>query len=274
MNKRLVKIIVICTVVLSTMLFLSACSSKLDSTKDTFSDILDRGYVVVGLDDTFAPMGFRDDKDEIIGFDIDLAKEVFNRLDIKVKFQPIDWSMKEAELNSGNIDLIWNGYTITEERKEKVQFTKAYLDNRQVIITLSNSEINKKEDLANKSIALQSGSSSLDAVNREPEIVKSLKGGEPILFSTNNEAFMDLEAGRVDAVVADEILARYYINERGANKYKVLEEDFGKEEYGIGVRKSDKTLLKKVESTLDAMNKDGTCEKISKKWFGENIIKE
>jgi polar amino acid transport system substrate-binding protein len=181
--------------------------------------------------------------------------------------------MKETELNTGNIDVIWNGYTITDERKEKVAFTKPYLENRQVIITLANSSIKNKKDLGDKAVAAQNGSSSVDAINKEPEIVSSFKNGEIILLDTNNDAFMDLESGRVDAVVADEILARYYMNQRGVEKYAVLAEDFGKEEYGIGIRKSDAQLLVSIEKALDDMRNDGAAADISVKWFGENIIK-
>jgi polar amino acid transport system substrate-binding protein len=254
------------------MVVLSGCSSKLANT-DKYSEIKNKGVVIVGLDDTFAPMGFKDEKGETVGFDVDLAKEVFKRTGLEVKFQPIDWSMKETELNSGNIDVIWNGYTITDDRKEKVAFTKAYLENRQVIITLANSNIKNKNDLVDKAVAAQNGSSSVDAINKEPEVVNSLKNGEIIFLDTNNDAFMDLESGRVDAVVADEILARYYMNQRGVDKYKVLADDFGKEEYGIGIRKSDKQLLANIEKALDDMRKDGAAEEISVKWFGENIVK-
>ena len=250
---------------------LSACSKKVDNVSS--GDLKGKGSVVIGFDDTFVPMGFKDDKGEIVGFDVDLAKEVFKRIGLQVKFQPIDWSMKETELNSKNIDLIWNGYTITDERKEKVVFTKPYLENRQVIITLANSKVNSKKDLAGKKVAAQNGSSSLDAINKKPEVAKSFSSGKPVLFDTNNDAFMDLEAGRTDAVVADEILARYYIKERGIDKYKVLQEDFGKEEYGVGIRKQDKELLDKVNKALDDMKTDGTCGKISEKWFGQNIVK-
>jgi polar amino acid transport system substrate-binding protein len=181
--------------------------------------------------------------------------------------------MKETELSSGKIDVIWNGYTITDERKEKVAFTKPYLENRQIIITLANSNAKNKKDLVGKIVAAQNGSSSVDAINKEPEVVNSFKNGEVIVLDTNNEAFMDLESGRVDAVVADEILARYYINKRGAEKYSVLEDDFGKEEYGIGIRKADKQLLASIEKALDEMRKDGIAAEISIKWFGENIVK-
>lgn len=252
---------------------LSGCSSKPASSNDTYSKIKDKGYVVVGLDDTFAPMGFKDDKGEIVGFDVDLAKEAFKRVDLEVKFQPIDWSMKETELNSGNIDLIWNGYTITEERKEKVAFSKPYLGNRQLIITSANSNIKTKADLKDKVVAAQNGSSAVDAVSKEAEVLSSFKNGELVVFETNNEAFMDLEAGRIDAIVADEILSRYYMKQRGAEKYAVLEEDFGKEEYGVGLRKDDAQLLESLEKALDEMRKDGAAAEISKKWFGNDIVK-
>lgn len=271
-NKFRILITLAATLILGVFV-LSGCSSTSANSKDNYSEIQTKGFVVVGLDDTFAPMGFKDEKGEVVGFDVDLAKEVFKRSNLEVKFQPIDWSMKETELTSGNVDVIWNGYTITDERKEKVAFTKPYLENRQVIVTLSSSNTKSKGDLKDKKLAAQNGSSAVDAINKEPEVVSTLKNGEIIILDTNNEAFMDLEAGRIDAVVADEILARYYISQRGKEKYAILEDDFGKEEYGIGIRKSDTQLLSNIEKALDKMRKDGTAAEISEKWFGENIIK-
>lgn len=256
---------VLVTLVFVVVVFLG-CTNKGDNSS------FKKDSVVIGIDDTFVPMGFKNNKGEIVGFDVDLAKEVFKRIGLAVKFQSIDWAMKETELNSDNIDLIWNGYSITKERKQKVTFTKPYLENRQVIITLANSNINSKKDLKGKNVAAQSGSSSLDAINKESEVSKTFDGGEPVLFETNNEALINLEAGRTDAVVADEILARYYIQQRGVNKYKVIKDDFGKEEYAVGLRKQDKDLLLKVQKALDDMKKDGTSTKISEKWFGKNIV--
>lgn len=224
--------------------------------------------LIMGLDDTFAPMGFRDEKGELIGFDIDLANEVAERMDVTIEFQPIDWTMKETELNSGNIDLIWNGYTVTDSRKEKVNFSTTYLENSQIIVTLANSEVNTKAGLAGKNVAVQAESSALDAVNAEPDFVASVK--EVVEFSTNNEAFMDLEAGRSSAIVVDEVLARYYMKQNGQDKYKVLEENFGDEEYAVGVRKADTELLNNINKAFEDMNKDGTYETIYAKWFSEN----
>jgi len=229
---------------------------------------VEKTTLIMGLDDTFAPMGFRDEKGELVGFDIDLSKEVAKRLSVTMKYQPIDWSMKETELNGGNIDFIWNGYTITDERKEKVAFSKPYLENSQIIVTLAVSPVKTKADLAGKVVAVQAESSALDAVNAEPEFVKSIK--DLVEFSTNNEAFNDLEAGRSNAVVVDEVLARYYMKQKGGEKYKVLEEDFGDEEYGVGLRKDDTELLKKLDAAMDEMKKDGTYDKIYAQWFSEN----
>nr|WP_281413981.1 amino acid ABC transporter substrate-binding protein [Clostridium polyendosporum] len=237
------------------------------------NDVTSKEKLVLGFDDTFVPMGFKDDKGEIVGFDIDLAKEVSKRIDKEITFQSIDWSMKESELNSGKIDLIWNGYTITKEREEKVNFTRPYLDNRQVIITLADSKINSKADLKGMKIGAQNQSSAVDAINKEAELLKSFKDGKVYTFETNNEALMDLEAKRIDAVVADEILARYYISKKGADKYKILKDDFGSEAYGVGVRKSDKDLLEKINKAFDDMKKDGTAKEISENWFGQDIFK-
>ena len=252
------------------VLALSACGKSNISSEVSLDAIKERGYIVMGLDDTFAPMGFRDNKGELVGFDIDLAKEVFKRADIEVRFQPIDWAMKEAELNSGNIDLIWNGYSISDERKEKVAFTKPYLENNQIIITLADSEIETREDLKGKNVAIQNGSTAYDAVVAYGDLVQEFNDGEPILFDTNNEAFMDVEAGRSDAVVADEVLSRYYIKQKSEEKYKVLEDDFGKEEYGIGIRKTDKDLLKLVDDTLNEMRADGTYDE---KYITNGLVK-
>lgn len=224
--------------------------------------------LIMGLDDTFAPMGFRDEKGNLVGFDVDLANEVAERIGVTMKFQPIDWSMKETELNGGNIDLIWNGYTITSERQEKVAFTKPYLENSQIIVTMADSDIVTKADLAGKNVTVQAESSALDAINAEPDVAASF--GELVEFATNNDAFSDLESGRSDALVVDEVNARYYMKQAGEEKYKVLEEDFGDEEYGIGLRKDDTELLKKINDAMDEMKSDGTYDEIYAKWFAEN----
>ncbi len=248
---------------------LAACSDsagneenkKEEGTKDT---------VIVGIDDTFAPMGFRDENNEIVGFDIDLATAAIEHMGKTVQFQPIDWSTKESELSSGRIDLIWNGYTITDERKEKVLFTKPYLENSQVIVTLTDSDIQMESinDLAGKKVGLQAQSSALDALNGNP-IISELESVTE--YKTNVLALNDLKIGRVDAVVIDEIVIDYYMTKE-TNTYVVLEEALAPEQYGIGVKKGNEALLNELQAALDEMNEDGTATEISEKWFGVDKV--
>lgn len=251
--------------ILLTVAFIAGCSANQPAVSESTDE---KTNYIMGLDDTFAPMGFRDEKGELVGFDIDLANVIAEKLGVTIVFQPIDWSMKETELNAGNIDFIWNGYTITDERKEKVVFTESYLENSQIIVVMANSDVDSKVDLEGKNVAVQAESSALDAINTEPDFVASVS--ELIEFSTNNEAFMDLEAGRSEAIVVDEVLARYYMKQKGQENYKVLEEDFGDEEYAVGLRKDDTALLKKLNAAFNEMKEDGTYDEIYAKWFSGN----
>ena len=178
--------------------------------------IIDKGELVVGLDDSFPPMGFRDDKNEIAGFDIDLANEVAKRLGVKVKVQPIDWDAKEMELSTRRIDCIWNGMTINDDRIASMYFTKAYIANKQVIIVPENSAIKTIADLAGKKVGLQKGSSSYDALGKHAVMDEI---GELVQLAENVTVFMDLKAGRIDAFVVDEVAGRYIIaNDAGDAK--------------------------------------------------------
>ena len=222
--------------------------------------------IVVGLDDNFPPMGFRDDKGELVGYDIDMAREAGKRLGIAMEFKPIDWSAKEAELNGKRVDMLWNGMTITEERKKNVAFTKPYMQNHQIIIVTSKSPIQAKSDLSGKVVGVQDGSSAVDAVAKEADLAKSMK--EIKKFGDNVAALMDLSTGRLDAVVVDEVVGRYYTSKK-PGEYKVLTDNFGSEDYGVGLRKDDTELLAKLDNALDAMKTDGTAQKIYAKWFEE-----
>ena len=251
----------------------SQASSESSGKETEAKGTLEKKELVIGLDDTFVPMGFKDENGELVGFDVELAKAVCEKLCKEYKFQAIDWSMKETELNSGNIDLIWNGYSISDERKEKVDFSKPYLDNKQIIVTLADSSINKKADLEGKKVGAQNQSTAVDAVKAdESNIIEKFDGGDLVTFENNNDALMDLEAGRLDAIVVDEILARYYIEARGSEKYKILDENFGDEQYGVGIRKGDTEFVDAFNKALDEVVADGTAGEISKKWFGEDIV--
>lgn len=176
----------------------------------SLENIKSKGKFIVGLDDSYPPMGFRDEKNEIVGFDIDLAREVASRMGVEVEFQPIDWDSKELELNSGKIDCIWNGMSITDERIENMFFAKPYIANQQIIIVPASSGITSKAQLEGKIIGLQKGSSSLDALNADPV---SAKVKEVVEYADNVSAYMDLQAGRIDVFVVDSVVGRYVISQ-------------------------------------------------------------
>jgi len=225
--------------------------------------------IVVGLDDNFPPMGFRDEKNELVGFDIDLAREAAKRLGVEVEFKPIDWNAKEAELSGKRVDVLWNGLTITEKRKEQIAFTAPYLENHQIVVVAANSPVKAKADLAGKVVGVQEGSSAVEAIEKD-EVAKSFK--ELKKFGDNVAALMDLTTGRLDAVVLDEIVGRYYVAKKPGD-YVVLDDNFGTEEYGVGVRKDDAELLGKLQKAMDEMKQDGAAARISTQWFGKDIVK-
>lgn len=243
------------------------------TTDAAITQTLDKDALIVGLDDNFPPMGFKDETGELVGFDIDVAKAIGEKLGKEMKFQSIDWSMKETELNSGNIDLIWNGYSITDDRKELVLFSTPYLENKQIILTLAGSDIKTKADLSGKVVGAQNESSAVSAMEGEAAIYASFDGGKAVTYENNNDALMDLEAGRVDALVADEILIKYYISKKGVEKYNILDEDFGSEEYGVGMRLGEEALAEAFNTAYADLKADGTLKTISEKWFGDDISK-
>jgi len=249
---------------------LAACSEKESATAPASAPVAAVTKIVVGLDDNFPPMGFRDEKHELVGFDLDMAREAARRIGLEVEFKPIDWSAKEAELSGKRVDALWNGLTITEERRKNIAFTAPYMENHQIIIVPSTSYIRTKADLAGKVIGAQEGSSAVDAIKKEDAVYQSF--AELKTFGDNVTALLDLNTGRLDAVVLDEVVGRYYVAKR-PGEYLVLDENFGTEEYGVGVRLDDTDLLAKLDDALNAMKADGSAARIAEQWFGKDIIK-
>jgi polar amino acid transport system substrate-binding protein len=260
------------TLVLMAMLLVAsslfAAGTKEQGVDNSLQKVLDNGKLIVGLDDAFPPMGFRDEANEIVGFDVDLAKEVCSRLGIEAVFQPIDWNAKEQELNTGNIDCIWNGFTITEDRLANMTFTKPYVSNAQVVVVKGDSPYTTLASLAGKKLGYQAGSSAAEAVDGNPEFKKSLK--QIIEFKENLTGLMDLEIGGIDALVIDLLVANDNINRSGKD-FKIMGETLTSEDYGIGFRKGEQKLADGVWAQLLAMAKDGTMASIATKWFGADI---
>ncbi len=243
-------------------------TQKAEKASDAVADLKSRGTFVLGLDDSFPPLGYRDDNNEIVGYDIDLAKEVAKRLGVEFKAQPIDWDAKEMELETGKIDCIWNGFTITDERKEALSFTEAYLNNDQVLVVRADSGITKLADMAGKTVGIQTGSSAQEAVDDNPDFASSI--GNTVMFKDNITALNDLDIGGVDGVVMDSVVANYSIAQT-KKPFIVIDEPLAAEGYGIGFRKSEPELRDAVWQTLKEMQSDGTVAAIGQKWFGKDI---
>lgn len=233
----------------------------------SLDSIKEKGKFILGLDDSFPPMGFRDENNEIVGFDIDLAKEVTSRMGVELVVQPISWDSKEMELNSGNIDCIWNGMSINDERKEAMNLSEAYLRNDMVFVVLDSSAYNSQADLAGKNVAVQNGSSAQEILEGS-----EFKGqaGSIIGYDDNVTAFMDLDANGVDAVFLDSVVANYFITSKN-KPYRILSDVLYEEEYAIGFRKNDQALRDEVQKILSEMKADGKVGEISTKWFGSDI---
>ncbi|WEA52416.1 amino acid ABC transporter substrate-binding protein [Weissella paramesenteroides] len=237
--------------------------------QDTWRQVTADKTVVIGVDDTFVPMGFRDKSGKLIGYDVDLARASLKKIGLKAKFQPIDWSMKETELKTGHIDMIWNGYTINSDRKKKVAFSNPYHHDRQVIVTMKNQQINKLSDLKGKRLGAQTGSSGLLTYTEKGNSLRKIVGSDAQQYDTFDKALNDLQVGRLNAVLIDADYAGYYIaHEKDPEALKIIQTNFGTDSYGVGMRKGDVNMRNKVNEALAQVKKDGTIDKISQRYFG------
>lgn len=225
------------------------------------------GTFTVGFDQDFPPMGFVGEDGEYTGFDLELAQETAKRLGLTYVAQPIAWDAKNMELESGNIDCIWNGFTMTG-REDEYTWSEPYMENSQVVVVMEDSGVETLEDLAGKIVEVQADSSAEAALKEMPDLTSTF--GTLQTTPDYNTAFMDLEMGSVDAIAMDVIVAGYQMQEREGS-FKILEESLASEEYAIGFKKGNTELCEKVQQTLEEMAADGTMAEISEKWFGEDI---
>lgn len=257
----------------ATSLTLAACASNSTQNADNWATYEKEKSITIGFDETFVPMGFKDKSGQYMGFDIDLATAVFDEYGIAINWQPINWDLKETELNNGKIDLIWNGYTMTKERAEKVLFTTPYMANEQVLVTKKSSGIENFAGMADKVLAAQSGSSGYHALSEKPEVLKDLiTDKEAVQYETFTQALIDLKADRVDGVLIDRVYANYYLQEEGelAN-YNIIASEFDGENFAVGARQADKTLVDNINAAFKDLYASGDFQKISDKWFGEDV---
>ena len=252
--------------------FLAGCDGENIKTEgnNTFNEVT---KLVIGIDDEFAPISFHNEKNELVGFDVDLAKEAASRLGVEIEFKPIEWDKKREEITSGNIDLIWNGLDITEERKEYMIFTKPYMDDRQVMLVNKGNgqDIHSEGDLEGKVVGVQAGSTSDDYFIREEILRGTFKEYKTYIYFA--DLVSALRSDEIDVLVCDELIARYVAN-KSFGKFDLVNVSIGTiAEMAVGFRKEDTELRDKVQKVFEDMIRDGTAKAISEKWFNADLIK-
>lgn len=241
----------------------AAASSSSD---DSLEKVMANKKLILGLDASFPPMGFTNESNEIVGFDIDVAQEVCDRLGIELVKQPINWDNKEEDLNLGKIDCIWNGMSINAARAEAMNLSEPYMKNEMIFVVPGGSDAKAIDDLKGKTVGVQTGSTAQEIL----EASDLFKDITVTPLEDNVTLLNQMELGFSDAVFLDSVVAFYYIAENNKD-YVVLPGNLEDEEYAIGFRKADKALRDKIQETLSAMKADGKLGEISTKWFGSDV---
>ena len=245
----------------------NAASGESESGEDlSLQKVKDAGKFVLGLDATFKPMGYTDENNEIVGFDIDLAEAVCDKLGVELVTEPINWDTKEQDLSVGKIDCIWNGLSVSPSREEAFNLSEPYMKNAMVFVVPESSDINSVDDLAGKKVIVQNGSTAQDTLAAS-QLAANM---EISSIATNVEALQQMDINLVDAVFMDEVVAQYEIQNSG-KAYRILDEGLSEEEYAIAFRKEDQALRDEVQKILSELKADGTVGEISTKWFGSDI---
>ena len=248
-------------------LCIAGCAGKNKDSDDlSLQKVLDSGQLVLGLDENYPPMGYRDESGQIVGFDIDMAQEVCKRIGISLVTQPIEWEKKEEELNNGAIDCIWNGMSVSPDRMASMCLSQSYLRSELVFVVMSDSNIKDVHDIKGKTVGVQLGSTTEDELKKSALIQDITLAG----YVDNKELMQDLVQRKVDVAFIDTISTYYYSSMNDDSIY-VLPTVFSREELAIGFRKDDHALRNKVQDTINEMNADGTLKTISEKWFGSDI---
>lgn len=270
-NKRFIALAFVLLMIFS-VVFITGCNDAQNKSDDVKGglDLGKEGVFTVGLDDTFAPMGFRDDKGKLVGFDIDLATAVAKEMGLKIEFKPINWDAKDMELKSKNIDCIWNGMSQTPEREKAMSLSKKYLNNKIILMTQKDDVVvENAADLAKYNIGTQADSSALEMLGKN-EKYNDFKD-KITEYKSYDDAILDMKAGRIDVIAIDQVLGEYK-NKNMGEAMKSLEYNLGDDFYVIGFRKDDKELTKSVNEAIKTLIDNGEAAKISEKWFGKDIV--
>ena len=257
--KKMKKLVAMLLTVSCLGMALSGCGSK-DGKKFT-----------VGFDAEYPPYGYMDESGNYTGFDLELAEEVCKLRGWELVKQPIVWDSKDNELNSDSIDCIWNGFTING-RENDYEWSVPYVDNSQVIVVSQKSGITDLKGLAGKTVGVQAASAALDVLKDE-EGQKALADtfGKLQEFGDYNTAFVELQAGSIDALAMDIGVAKYQIKSRG-DEFKILDEHLNAEQYGVGFKKGNTELRDQVNESLKELKKNGKFDELAKKYELSDMV--
>ena len=237
---------------------LTGCGSK--SNDKTFT---------VGFDAEYPPYGYMDDNGDYTGFDLELAQAVCDMEGWTLEKKPIEWNSKDMELESGAIDCIWNGFTM-DGREDDYTWSQPYVDNSQVVVVAENSGISSLTDLAGKTVGVQAASAALTLLQEDQaELAETFAGLQE--FADYNSAFVELQAGAVDAVAMDFGVSNYQIKTRGEG-YTILPEVLNSEKYAVGFKKGNTELCETVDADLTKLAEDGTIAKLAEKYDISDLI--
>lgn len=261
MKKKFLSVLAVACMACLSAALLAGCSSN-QSSQSSSDGAPSGNKLVVGFDNSYPPYGFMDENNQPTGFDLDLAQEVATRNGWDIQLEAIDWDAKDALLNQGTINCIWNGFTL-EGREDNYTFSEPYMLNEQVVVVKKGSGISSLSDLAGKTVVTQADSAALDVLEGDQEELAGTFKDLQTLPDYNN-AFMQLESGMVDAVACDLSIAQYQIAAK-PDAYQQLEA-LSSEHYAVGFKKGDDALAQKVTDTLKEMYNDGTVAKLIEKY--------
>lgn len=267
MKKKFLSVLAVACVACLSAALLAGCSQQQSSSND--GNPADN-KLIVGFDNSYPPYGFMDENNNPTGFDLDLAQEVANRNGWDIELSAIDWDTKDAQLNQGTINCIWNGFTM-EGREADYTFSKPYMHNEQVVVVKKGSGISSLDDLAGKNVMTQVDSAALDVLEGDQkDLADTFAGGKAQTIGDYNNAFMQLDSGMIDAVACDLSIAQYQIA-ANPDKYVQLSTPLSTEHYAVGFKKGDTELAQKVTETLKQLDADGTVKELCEKYASYGI---
>lgn len=232
----------------------------------SLEEILERGTLIVGLEGTYPPFNYQDEGGDLVGFEVDLAKAVAEKLGVEPEFQPTKWDGLLAALQSGRVDVVINQVTVTEERQQTFDFTQPYtVSGIQIIATPATAaEIEGPEDLAGRPVGVVLGTT------YEEWLRENVPDADIRTYDDDPTRNQDLRAGRIDAILNDRLIVASLV-EQFSGQIVAVGEPFATQEQAIAVAKGHEDLVAAVDEALSELRSEGTLAEISTEWFGADV---